>query len=199
MSAQRIPFVPLPLHTAMSPASSMPPSTPSSCAPAGLPPAPVRIPAPVGRLLSRLPAYPGSVLLAAALNAALARHLPPDVCALLRDRRLRVEVRDAQLAFDFAWSGGRFVACARGPQADLTLRAGAHDFLLLAQRRQDPDTLFFSRRLAMEGDTELGLVVKNALDALELPVLDPLQWTPARVLRRCIDARTRGARAGRDA
>ena len=60
--------------------------------------------------------------------------------------------------------------------ADLTLSATAHDFLLLAQRQQDPDTLFFSRRLSMEGDTELGLVVKNALDAIELPVLDPRQW-----------------------
>lgn len=60
--------------------------------------------------------------------------------------------------------------------ADVTLSATAHDFLLLAQRQQDPDTLFFSRRLSMEGDTELGLVVKNALDAIELPVLDPRQW-----------------------
>ncbi len=31
--------------------------------------------------------------------------------------------------------------------------------------------LFFDRRLSMEGDTELGLVVKNTLDALELPLL----------------------------
>jgi len=60
--------------------------------------------------------------------------------------------------------------------ADVTLSATVHDFLLLAQRQQDPDTLFFSRRLSMEGDTELGLVVKNALDAIELPVLDPRQW-----------------------
>jgi predicted lipid carrier protein YhbT len=36
----------------------------------------------------------------------------------------------------------------------------------LALRREDPDTLFFSRRLVLEGDTELGLVVKNALDAM---------------------------------
>ena len=33
----------------------------------------------------------------------------------------------------------------------------------------------------MEGDTELGLVVKNALDALELPVCSTLE--PAWVLR----------------
>lgn len=64
--------------------------------------------------------------------------------------------------------------------------ASAHDFMLLAQRKQDPDTLFFSRRLSMQGDTELGLVVKNALDALELPVLDPAQWTPRAVLARLL-------------
>ena len=76
---------------------------------------------------------------------------------------------------------------ARSPQApDLTISASANDFMLLAQRKQDPDTLFFSRRLSMQGDTELGLVVKNALDALELPVLDPAQWTPRAVLARLL-------------
>lgn len=75
----------------------------------------------------------------------------------------------------------------------MTLSATAHDFLLLAQRRQDPDTLFFSRRLSMEGDTELGLVVKNALDAIELPVLDPREW--ARTLSpRAVRARLFGGR-----
>ena len=44
--------------------------------------------------------------------------------------------------------------------------------------------LFFNRRLVMEGDTELGLVVKNALDAIELPVLDPRHWAPRAVLAR---------------
>ena len=28
----------------------------------------------------------------------------------------------------------------------------------------------------MEGDTELGLMVKNTLDAMELPVFDPRQF-----------------------
>ena len=140
---------------------------------------PLRVPAPVGALLARLPAYPGSVLLVTALNLALARHLPADVGKLLRDKRMRVQVRDARLAFDFAWNGQRFAPhtpLVPPAVADVTLSATAHDFLLLAQRQQDPDTLFFSRRLSMEGDTELGLVVKNALDAIELPVLDPREW-----------------------
>ena len=142
------------------------------------------VPAPLGAMLVRLPAYPGSVLLVTALNLALARHLHADVGRLLLHKRMRVQVRDARVAFDFAWTGERFAPHAPlvpPAVADVTLSATAHDFLLLAQRQQDPDTLFFSRRLSMEGDTELGLVVKNALDAIELPVLDPRQWVPRQV------------------
>lgn len=148
------------------------------------PPAAFTLPASVGAVLARLPAYPGSVLLVGAINLALTRHLPPDVQALLQGRHLAIRVRDARLAFDFSWTGARFAPRAPQGEPDLTITANAQDFLLLAQRRQDPDTLFFNRRLVMEGDTELGLVVKNALDALELPVFDPAHWSPGAVLAR---------------
>ena len=52
-------------------------------------------------------------------------------------------------------NGLHFTPCHRSDHADLTIRASAQDFLQLAQRQVDPDTLFFSRRLVMEGDTEL--------------------------------------------
>ena len=142
------------------------------------------VPRPLGMLLARLPAYPGSVLLSTALNLGLADQLHDDVRHLLLGKKLRIHVRDARLTFDFSWTGASFAACAGGQQADLTISAGAHDFLQLAQRREDPDTLFFSRRLSMEGDTELGLVVKNTLDALELPVFELQRWAPHRVLAR---------------
>ncbi|MDO5693647.1 MAG: SCP2 sterol-binding domain-containing protein [Pseudomonadota bacterium] len=148
------------------------------------PPPPFTLPRPVGAVLSRLPAYPGSVLLVTAINLALARHLPDDVTALLHGKRLSIRVRDARVAFDFIWRGQRFAPSAPHAQPDLTISANAQDFVLLAQRRQDPDTLFFNRRLVMEGDTELGLMVKNALDAIELPVLDPRHWAPRAVLSR---------------
>lgn len=148
------------------------------------PPAPFTLPAPVGAVLARLPAYPGSMLLVTAINFALARQLPDDVKAILHGKRISIRVRDARLGFDFSWNGQRFAPSQPYAEADLTISANAQDFLLLAQRRQDPDTLFFNRRLVMEGDTELGLVVKNALDALELPVLDPSHWSPRAVLQR---------------
>ena len=54
--------------------------------------------------------------------------------------------------------------------------------MMLALRKEDPDTLFFSRRLCMEGNTELGLLVKNTLDAQELPPFDIRSLSPVRVL-----------------
>jgi predicted lipid carrier protein YhbT len=142
------------------------------------------LPEPVGLVLSRLPAYPGSLLLVTALNQVLARQLPADVRQYLLGKRLRIRVTDARLTFDFTCTGTRFVASRKQDTTDLTISANAQDFLRLAQRQEDPDTLFFNRRLSMEGDTELGLVVKNAIDALELPVLDLKQWTPDKVLAR---------------
>ena len=132
-------------------------------------PASFTLPRPVGAVLARLPAYPGSMLLVTAINLALARHLPDDVRALLQDKRLSIRVRDARVAFDFIWRGQRFAPSAPHAQPDLAISANAQDFVLLAQRRQDPDTLFFNRRLVMEGDTELGLVVKLSLIHISEP------------------------------
>jgi predicted lipid carrier protein YhbT len=135
----------------------------------------------VGDLLSRLPAYPGSLLFVAGLNLALTQHLASDITPLLVGKKLRLCVTDAQWAFDFAWVNGRFVACQNAGESDLTIAASAYDFMLLARRQEDPDTLFFCRRLSMEGDTELGLLVKNTLDAIEAPLVTLEHFKPSRV------------------
>lgn len=160
------------------------------------PPSPFLLPAPVGALLSRLPAFPGAVLLTTALNKVLVPQLPADVRDLLLNKKFRIYVLDARLTFDYTWKGQRFTPSTHHAAPDLVISASAHDFLLLAQRQQDPDTLFFNRRLSMEGDTELGLIVKNTLDALELPVLDLQHWAPRQVLARMAALRpgVRGAR-----
>jgi predicted lipid carrier protein YhbT len=103
----------------------------------------------------------------------LARQLPGDVQRALEGKTLRLRVSDARLGFDFMWRGGAFVPCKPPEQPDLTIRAAAHDLLRLARREEDPDTLFFSRRLALEGDTELGLLFKNTLDAFDVSAFDP--------------------------
>jgi predicted lipid carrier protein YhbT len=137
-------------------------------------------PAPLSKLLSHLPAYPGSLIFATGLNLMLAPHLPADTLRMLQGKALRIKPRDAGVAFDFMWSGTSFKATAPSEQPDLTIAASLHDFYLLIQRKEDPDTLFFSRRLSMEGDTELGLLVKNTLDSMDLSAFSLDKMVPAR-------------------
>lgn len=140
------------------------------------------LPALLASLGQRLPAYPGSLLCVTALNLVLKSHLPDDVRAGLAGRHLRVRVVDAGVAFDFTWRGDGFAALRPAGVPDLEIGACTRDFIALAKREQDPDTLFFSRRLSMEGDTELGLLVKNTLDAIELPMTELGRQAVARLL-----------------
>ena len=143
---------------------------------------PFRLPAPLAALLAKLPPYPASWAFVQGLNRLLAPQLPDDVRALLQGRSLRLRVLDAGVAVDFCWRGSAFAAARHGQAPDLSIGASAHDLLLLARRQEDPDTLFFSRRLLLEGDTELGLLFKNTLDGLELPPFDVQSLHPRRVL-----------------
>lgn len=97
-------------------------------------------------------------------------------------KQLRLSVADAGISFNFVWIKGGFVAGRDRVEPDLTISASAYDFYLLSRRQEDPDTLFFSRRLVMEGDTELGLMLKNTLDAMELNVFELARDLPARLL-----------------
>ena len=142
------------------------------------------IPQPVGNLLALLPRYPHSLIFARAINLALDKKLRDEVWQPLYGKQVCIRVKDAGLTFHFTLGTNGLIASQAVHQPDLTISASAHDFILLALRKEDPDTLFFSRRLLMEGDTELGLLVKNTLDAMELPPLDLRALLPGRLLDR---------------
>lgn len=144
-----------------------------------------------GRLGARLPQLPPTLALLAALNLALDRILPREPLSPLAGKRLALRVTDAGLVLRFKLGGRRFVPVFDALAADLTISARARDFMALALREEDPDTLFFSRRLVMEGDTELGLLVKNTLDTIEFPSLDPSSLMPHRVMARIAGSLTR--------
>ena len=142
------------------------------------------LPAPFASLGSRLPQLPPSLALAAALNLALGRMIPREPLEPLIGKRFAIRVLDAGLTLRFAYSSRGFRPIFDAAKPDLTISARSRDFIALMAREEDPDTLFFSRRLLMEGDTDLGLLVKNTLDGIELPQLDPARLAPAEVLRR---------------
>lgn len=85
----------------------------------------------------------------------------------LEGRWLIIHVRDIGLLWYTSVVDGRLVVSQQA-DADVSFSADASDLLMIAARKQDPDTLFFQRRLVIEGDTELGLYVKNLMDAIEL-------------------------------
>lgn len=106
--------------------------------------------------------------------------------AELAGKRVRLDVTDAGAALDFEIAATGLRPAAAGAEPHVRIRGRLEDFLALALRCEDPDTLFFSRRLALEGETEAGLHVKNLLDALEYDlaahVRDVLGEAPARLL-----------------
>lgn len=85
----------------------------------------------------------------------------------LEGRWLSIHVRDIGLLWYTSVVDGRLVVSQQA-DADVSFSADASDLLMIAARKQDPDTLFFQRRLVIEGDTEMGLYVKNLMDAIEL-------------------------------
>lgn len=127
----------------------------------------------VGRVLSRLPARPPVVALVSALNLGLDRLVPRDTFAPLAGKSFAICVLDAGLTLRFAYDGRRFTSLAGVAPVDSTISASTRDFIALLTREEDPDTLFFSRRLRMEGDTELGLLVKNTLDSIDFSAFHP--------------------------
>ena len=100
---------------------------------------------------------------------------------VLCGRWLRLEVEDLGLAWNITRAEGG-LRLARQAQADVVIRGVWRDFLLLASRQEDPDTLFFRRRLVIEGDTDLGLAIKNLIDSLDPDTLPPRLWQMIRWL-----------------
>jgi len=143
---------------------------------------PFTLPKPLSTLFSILPQYPHSLAFAQALNLTLGNALRSEALNPLHGKQICLRVIDAQITLHLTLNERGVMPIHAGQIPDLTISAKAYDFILLAMRKEDPDTLFFSRRLLMEGDTELGLLLKNTLDALELPPLDWRMLMPSRVL-----------------
>ena len=128
---------------------------------------PLRLPQLISAIGARLPQYPHSVALAIGLNLALKPRLPADTLSMLRGRPIGIRIEDAGIDLRVRLGEWGFVALTGEIKPDVCFTASAFDFYLMARRLEDPDTLFFNRRLKIEGDTELGLVVKNALDSVD--------------------------------
>lgn len=126
------------------------------------------LPRPLSFPLKIMPASISSAVLVSVLNQIFSQALKDGELDFLQQRFISVQVEDAGLEFCLTLAQGKLVSCRDKQSTDLSLKGTVYNFLLLATRREDTDTLFFSRRLGMQGDTELGLEVKNFLDSFDV-------------------------------
>ncbi|MBM3565290.1 MAG: sterol-binding protein [Alphaproteobacteria bacterium] len=114
-------------------------------------------------LFERLAAVPDPTF------ALLPRELPIAVIVRADTRRPKIRIIPAEKL-----DPTRVAATIRGP---LRLLAA------LADGSQDGDALFFSRRIAIEGDTEAAVALRNALDNADLSGLAELVLPPGPAAR----------------
>lgn len=125
---------------------------------------------PLRLLLRSLPDSVHSEMLSRLFNHLLRGQYMADQLHDLDGKRLAIRIKDTGTQLLFRIEGNRFRRqAARGSDQpwDVRISGSLSDFWLLASRSEDPDTLFFNRSLALEGETEAGLYLKNLLDAMD--------------------------------
>lgn len=115
-----------------------------------------------------IPSIVHNKLLISTLNKIFAIDLKEGELDFLQDKVVQIFIEDIGVEYRFTLKQNKLTPVNNNQLADLSLKGTVYDYLLLASRREDTDTLFFSRRLHMSGDTELGLYVKNFLDGLDM-------------------------------
>ncbi len=144
---------------------------------------PLTLPRPLSFPARLVPVWLHSRVLAQMLNHFLAKQIADGELTMLEGKTLGVSLRDAGVEYRLTLEGGALIASRTPP--DVVMSGDLHAFLEMLARREDPDTLFFQRRLAIEGDTALGLEIKNFLDRLEweaLPMPGLLKQAPQQAL-----------------
>lgn len=120
------------------------------------------------------------------LNTQLEQALSDGELDFLEDKWLKIEVRDIELVWFVSLVDDELIV-SRYEISDVTFSGNMNDLILIATRKQDPDTLFFQRRLIIEGNTELGLQIKNLMDSLDFEKMPQTIQKPLLALANFID------------
>jgi len=123
--------------------------------------------------LSFFPFSAQKSLLLRSLNTLFKEAMEDGDFDFLENKWLRISVIDLGLNWWLSFEQNALVMASSNNKIteDVSFSANGDDLLLIAGRKEDPDTLFFQRKLKIEGDTELGLEVKNLIDAIDLDEL----------------------------
>ncbi|MBB5204995.1 putative lipid carrier protein YhbT [Inhella inkyongensis] len=116
--------------------------------------------------VARLPSTPPSWLLARLLDRLLLPRLDAGQRGALQGQVVEIELLELGARVRLRLDARGFAAAGEQGPPHLRLRARADALWRLLRGEDDADRLFFDGALAMEGDTEYGLILKNTLDAI---------------------------------
>ncbi|BFM12515.1 hypothetical protein R50072_26680 [Simiduia litorea] len=125
-------------------------------------------------LAPKLPQAPLAWALAKALNRELRQDIDAGDFDFLDGKVLSIEVKDLAIQCALTKRGSHLLVAPPQQATDATIAAALPDLIAIIVGREDPDSLFFQRKLSISGDTELGLTAKNRLDAIDKSHL--AQW-----------------------
>ena len=139
----------------------------------------------LGKSLNLIPANIKSLVASAAANTIFKSPLQDQELDFLTDKWLKLTIRDLNFCcfitvLDDAGQQPQIKVTGKLPEgihsAAVEFSSDLPSLARVASKQADPDTLFFQRKLIVEGETELGLAIKNFLDdfnqvdCLPLPV-----------------------------
>jgi len=133
-------------------------------------------------VLALVPNKIQQTLLLPALHSVFKEAIEDGDFEFLQEKWLKISITDLGLSLLLSFENEQLVMAPSNSimEEDVSFSASGDDLLLIAARKEEPDTLFFQRRLKIEGDTELGLELKNLIDAVDLEQLPSL-------VHKCVD------------
>ncbi len=128
----------------------------------------------LSNIATRMPSKLNFVVVEKFLNTAFAEQISDGDFEFLEHRVLQVEISDANLFVGLSFRHNKIICNhfdSKACTSDATLSIDTINAINLVQQEVDPDTLFFQRKLKINGDTELAHHVKNTIDALDPEVI----------------------------
>jgi len=108
------------------------------------------------------------------INTAFSEQIADGDFEFLQERTLQIEILDAKLYLVLSYNQNKIICSHFSDNqidSDATLSIDTANAIKLIQQEVDPDTLFFQRKLKINGDTELAHHVKNTIDTLDPEVI----------------------------
>lgn len=148
-------------------------------------------------IAQRLPRFLWQEPAAWMFNRVFAREIAEGSVDFLRGRIVEIRVRELPVSLALGFDGRHFLGSVEPGRADLRITGRLDDYGALIAGQADPDTLFFQRRLQVEGSAELGVHLKHFLAGVDPETLPFIglariawnQWGAVRTLGRGVAVR----------